>query len=160
MEIFEYRRSDVLEYAEKWAFKRNHRYFDFENIGGDCTSFVSQCIYAGCGVMNYTRDTGWYYNSAGDRAAAWSSVQYLYKFLTTNKGAGPFASVVGRSEIEAGDVVQLGNDTDGFHHSLIVVKATDQQIFVASHSFDTFMRPLDSYTGEHPRFLHIEGCRK
>ena len=67
-----YDRSKAAAYAEKWAFSRNPRYISFDGMGGDCTSFVSQCLYAGTGVMNFTRDTGWYYNSASDRAAAWS----------------------------------------------------------------------------------------
>ena len=75
-----YDRSKAAAYAEKWAFSRNPRYISFDGMGGDCTSFVSQCLYAGTGVMNYTRDTGWYYNSASDRAAAWSGVPYLYRF--------------------------------------------------------------------------------
>ena len=65
-----YDRSKAAAYAEKWAFSRNPRYISFDGMGGDCTSFVSQCLYAGTGVMNFTRDTGWYYNSASDRAAA------------------------------------------------------------------------------------------
>ena len=57
-----YDRSKAAAYAEKWAFSRNPRYISFDGMGGDCTSFVSQCLYAGTGVMNFTRDTGWYYN--------------------------------------------------------------------------------------------------
>lgn len=86
-----YDRSKAAAYAEKWAFSRNPRYISFDGMGGDCTSFVSQCLYAGTGVMNYTRDTGWYYNSASDRAAAWSGVPYLYRFLTGNRSVGPTA---------------------------------------------------------------------
>jgi len=42
--------------------------------------------------MNYTRDIGWYYSSSQNRAAAWSGVEYLYKFLINNKGVGPYAN--------------------------------------------------------------------
>ena len=73
-----------IEYARRWAFSANPAYYNFENIGGDCTNFVSQCLYAGGAVMNYTRDTGWYYNSLYDRAAAWTSVEYFYKFIVNN----------------------------------------------------------------------------
>ena len=47
-----YQREAVLEYAKRWAKGRNPRYLDFEHMGGDCTNFASQCIYAGSGVMN------------------------------------------------------------------------------------------------------------
>ena len=40
-----------IEYARRWAFSANPAYYNFENIGGDCTNFVSQCLYAGGAVM-------------------------------------------------------------------------------------------------------------
>ena len=55
-------------------------------FGGDCTNFVSQCIYAGSNVMNYDKNNGWYYNNTNDRAPSWSGVEFLYNFLTKNKG--------------------------------------------------------------------------
>ena len=56
----EYNRVQALEYAKKWAYARNPDYYNFDPVGGDCTSFVSQCIYAGSKTMNYQKDTGWY----------------------------------------------------------------------------------------------------
>ena len=76
-----YNRDKSVEYAHQWAYGRNPAYYNFDQLGGDCTSFISQCLYAGCGVMNYTRDTGWYYISSYDRAAAWSGVEFLHRFL-------------------------------------------------------------------------------
>ena len=55
----EYDRQKAKEYAKKWAYSRNPKYYNFDNVGGDCTSFISQCIYAGSGIMNYTKDIGW-----------------------------------------------------------------------------------------------------
>ncbi len=71
-----YDRASAVAYARYWALSRNPAYYDFENLGGDCTNFASQSICAGAKVMNFTPDTGWYYRSAADRAAAWSGVQY------------------------------------------------------------------------------------
>ena len=48
-----YDRFRAVAYALRWALSRNPRYFDFEDIGGDCTNYVSQCMCAGGGVMNY-----------------------------------------------------------------------------------------------------------
>ena len=45
-----YDRNKVVEYAEKWAYSRNPKYYNFDLIGGDCTSFVSQCIFAGSNI--------------------------------------------------------------------------------------------------------------
>ena len=55
-----YNRKNVYEYAKKWAYGRNPRYYNFDPVGGDCTNFVSQCIYAGYGQMNYDKNNGWY----------------------------------------------------------------------------------------------------
>ena len=85
-----YNREKAVEYAKKWAFSRNPYYYNFDNDGGDCTNFISQCVYAGAGVMNYTPTFGWYYNSPYSRAPAWSGVEYFYNFFTTNKKVGPY----------------------------------------------------------------------
>ena len=76
-----YDRGAAVDYARRWALSRNPAFYDFSDIGGDCTNFVSQCIYAGAGVMNYTKDTGWYYISSSDRTPSWTGVEYLYDFL-------------------------------------------------------------------------------
>lgn len=94
LEIVSYDRTAALSYAKKWAFGRNPEFYDFSNIGGDCTNFASQCIYAGAKVMNFTPVFGWYYISADNRTASWTGVEYLYNFLVSNEGAGPFAEEV------------------------------------------------------------------
>ena len=67
-----YNRTAAAAYAEKWALSRNPAYMDFDKLGGDCTSFASQCLRAGGCPMNYAKDVGWYYHSSSDRAAAWT----------------------------------------------------------------------------------------
>ena len=105
MRIFEYDRVAAVEYARKWAFARNPAYYDFTRIGGDCTNFASQCLFAGSGVMNYTPTFGWFYRSANDRSAAWTGVEYFYRFLIDNAelgvgvGAGPFAKETEKASI-------------------------------------------------------------
>ncbi len=158
MQITAYNRQSAVNYARKWALSRNKAFYDFENIGGDCTNFASQCIFAGARVMNYTPNTGWYYRSASDRAAAWSGVEYLYRFLINNKSVGPFASLVSKEDAEIGDIVQLGRNDGSFYHSPVIV-ATSPRILVAAHTFDALDRPLDTYIYDTARFIHIEGVR-
>lgn len=153
-----YNRDKTLRYASQWAMGRNPRYLDFEHFGGDCTNFASQCIYAGSGVMNYTPVMGWYYNSSYDRSPSWTGVQYLYDFLTKNKSVGPYAGETSPSGVQAGDIVQLGNG-NGFYHSPVIVGLEGGRIYVAAHSFDAYMRPLDTYIYEKARYLHIRGVR-
>ena len=153
-----YNRTAAVNYARRWALSRNPAYYDFEKIGGDCTNFASQCLYAGAGVMNYTRIMGWYYNSSYDRTPSWSGVEYLYNFLVSNKGLGPYARVVSVGEALPGDIVQLGTASGDFYHSPVITTVTPA-ILVAAHSYDVLDRPLSSYTYDQVRFLHIEGVR-
>lgn len=157
MMILPYDRISAVEYAKNWAMKRNPLYYNFDGQGGDCTNFISQCIYAGSRVMNYTKDTGWYYNSPSDRAAAWSAAQYLYNFLISNKGAGPYA--VSTSNPDPGDIILLNNG-DEFYHSLIISGFENGVPLVCAHTDDSLMRPLDTYYFSGKEILHIDAIRK
>jgi hypothetical protein len=159
-----YDRAKAVAYAQRWALDRNPAYGDFSKMGGDCTNFISQCIHAGGASMNYTPNTGWYYNSMSSRAPAWTGVEPLYRFLTTNSGKGPYAARATAGEMHPGDVVQLSfNDGGYFGHSLFVVKTGDppdiSNILVATHSFDSDNRPLNSWENVVYRYLHILGAR-
>ena len=68
MRFLEYDRESAIEYAKKWAYKRNNKYYNFDNVGGDCTNFISQCLYAGSKVMNYKKDLGWYYINGNNKS--------------------------------------------------------------------------------------------
>lgn len=155
----EYKRELAVAYAKQWALKRNPKYYDFEKIGGDCTNFVSQCIFAANGVMNDKPVTGWYYYNAANRSPAWTGVTFFYEFLVANKGVGPFAEEVNEEKVQPGDIVQLGGDK-GYYHSPIVVEVRQGRIFVAAHSFDVYGKPLDQYLYQKVRYLHIQGVRQ
>lgn len=155
-----YRREKAVQYAQRWAMSRNPSYLDFEKMGGDCTSFASQCLFAGSGVMNYTPVYGWYYITADKRSASWSGVTFLYSFLIRNSGAGPYATEATRAAMLPGDLLQLGDETGNFYHTPVVVAVSDGEIYVAAHTYDAWMRPLSTYEYEKIRYLHIEGARK
>lgn len=148
----------AVYYARKWALGRNPAYYDFEKIGGDCTNFVSQCIYAGARVMNYTPVMGWYYRSLSDRSASWSGVEYLCNFLVNNRAVGPYAHIVPQSEAKIGDVVQLGTSGGDFYHSSVITAITPS-ILVVAHSYDAVDIPLFLYNYESIRFIQIDGVR-
>ncbi len=153
-----YDRIAAVAYARQWALSRNPAFYDFQNIGGDCTNFASQCIYAGAKIMNYTPVFGWYYVSLSDRAPAWSGVEFLYNFLTTNTSVGPFGREVSQAEIQPGDIIQLGRADGDFYHTLVVTETTPQ-ILVCAHTNDALDRPLAAYNYYTARFLHIDGVR-
>ena len=43
----EYNRASAVAYARRWALSRNPLFTNFAGRGGDCTNFISQCVYAG-----------------------------------------------------------------------------------------------------------------
>lgn len=165
MKIIKYNRNPVVEYARKWAYSRNPKYYNFELIGGDCTNFVSQCIYAGSsGVMNYSKSNGWYYINGNNKSPSWTGVQFLYNFLCNNKSIGPYGNECAQNIIEIGDVAQLSFNGLTYEHSLIIVKIINinnfSNILTASHTIDSYERKISSYSFKKIRFVHIEGVRK
>ena len=155
-----YNRENAVAYARKYAFSQNSLFGNFAGIGGNCTNFVSQALYAGSCEMNFRPTFGWYYISLDDRSPSWTGVEYLYNFLINNTGIGPFAKEVSKDEIEVGDIIQLGNLTNHFYHSPVVVKKDGSNIFVAAHSDDAYMRNISSYKFDNIRYIHILGFRR
>jgi len=158
MREFEYDREFAVAYARKWALSRNPAYYDFSDLGGDCTNFASQCIFAGSGVMNYTPTYGWFYVSPSQRTASWTGVEYLYDFVTKNRSAGPFGIEVSENEVKPGDILQLGHSNGDFYHTPVIL-ATSPNILVAAHSNDALDRPLYTYDYDIIRYIHIDGVR-
>ena len=164
MPVKPYDRAGAVAYARQWAHGRNPKYADFSDMGGDCSSFISQALVAGGAIMNETPDTGWYYHSLASRAPGWSGVPFLWRFLTTNRGKGPFGHEVPLAEVIPGDIVQLKfAGMRDFSHSLLVVEAgfpaDAHTIHIAAHSYDSIDRPLDSYSFVEARALKVDGIR-
>lgn len=156
MRTVNYDRNLAVEYAKKWALHRNPRYYNFNELGGDCTNFVSQCVFAGSHIMNYKKDTGWYYNSINDRAAAFTSAEYFWKFLVNNKGIGPRAVETELENLEIGDIISLFNG-ERHYHSLIVCGFRNGVPLVCAHTDDSYMRSLSTYYYTELSALHIVG---
>ena len=155
----------AVKYAKWWALKRNPQYLDFSNLGGDCTNFCSQVLYAGGCRMNYTRTYGWYYKNGYDKAPAWTGVDYLYNFLIRDKDVGPIAQEVDLQQIEKGDIIQLSfvEDDNKYNHSLVVVNHEQTvdilNIRVCTHTDDRHDYSLTNYDWTKIRFLHIIGYK-
>lgn len=154
-----YNRDKAVEYAKKWALGRNPVFYDYTQIGGDCTNFASQVLYAGYGEMNYKPVYGWYYIDGNRKSPSWTGVNELYNFLTSNRGRGPRAAEVGIDGIEPGDLVQLDFNGDGrFDHTPVIIDVgeyTPDTVLLAAHTNDSLNRPLSDYDYADVRFLHI-----
>lgn len=163
MKIKEYDRKLVVEYAEKWAYLRNPKYYNFDPVGGDCTSFASQCIYEGSKVMNYDKNNGWYYINGNNKSPSWTGVEFLHNFLINNKKIGPFGKIVDINNIELGDIAQISFDGIKFAHSLVIIEigkvSSVDNILIAAHTFDTLNKQISEYNFNKIRFIHINGVR-
>lgn len=158
-----YDQEAAVAYAHRWAYGRNPLYYDYENLGGDCTSFASQVLYAGTGVMNFTPVFGWYYRDPNDKAPAWSGVEFFWDFMTRQEEtAGPYGRPCALRSLRPGDFVQLWNTQERFSHTPVVVATgripTLGNTLVAAHSQNADYRPLSSYSFQKIRFLHIQGA--
>ncbi len=154
-----YNREAALMYAERYAFSQNPLFGNFAGIGGNCTNFVSQCLYAGSCIMNYKSTFGWYYISLNERAPAWTGVDFFYNFIIGNKDVGPYGREASSDELEIGDVIQLGKNGEGYYHTLLVVGFDGEDILVAAQTENAFARPLSSYQNDYERYIKILGVR-
>ena len=148
-----YNRIAAINYAKKWALSRNPKYYNFDPVGGDCTSFISQCLFAGSQKMNYNLENGWFYNNGYDKSPSWSGVEFLYKFLTKNKSYGPRGKEVSQNEIQPGDIAQLSFSGNKFEHSLLILDPTT--LSVAAHTYDVLGKKIGEYNFSKIRFIHI-----
>lgn len=165
MKLTPYDRAAAVRYAHAWAYGRNPQFYDYELIGGDCTNFASQCLYAGSRIMDYTPTYGWFYIDANRKAPAWTGVEYFFNYLTRGRvSAGPAARNTSIFELLPGDVVQLAFDGVRWAHSPVVVAVGEprsfENVLVAAHSYDADYRPLASYEFTNARFLHVFGVYK
>lgn len=159
-----YDRRRAVSYALKWAYSRNPRFYDFEDIGGDCTNFVSQCLYAGSGVMNFSSENGWYFIDTNNRSPSWTGVEFLREFLLTNEGPGVYGEQRELNQLQPGDVIQLRNSDGRLYHTMIVsyifYPGNPENIFICAHSYDARNRRLSTYDYAGAEGIHILGARR
>jgi len=127
-----YNRANAINYAEKYALKSNSNYKNFDDNGGDCTNFVSQCINAG----NIPLSNFW-----KPYTFPWIRVNELYSFLTRNKYAIEVSSL---SLLDKGDLIQFFSNSKGFfaHSGIITNTLANGEILYSCHSYDKLNFPL------------------
>ncbi|HAJ77877.1 MAG TPA: amidase [Clostridiales bacterium] len=155
-----YNREKAIEYAYTWWNKRNPKFYNFDELGGDCTNFVSQCLYYGGINMNYTH-LGWFYKSLNYRSPSWTGVDEFYSFsMNNNYGLGVKCAVSNLKDIKMGDIVQLQlNNENEFQHTALITKIINEDnkknVFITCHSYDAKDKSISSYNYKNIRFLKI-----
>lgn len=152
-----YNRIDAIEYAKKYVYNYNDKFYNFTNIGGDCTNFVSQCLFAGNIKMDYTFN-GWFYSSINSRSPSWTSVEEFWNYGLQNKN---FKIIeVDIRNLEIGDIVQFYNSkTRRYYHNVIITKIIEpksiKNILVTSHDNNAYNKSLIEYNNSFFRFGKI-----
>ena len=151
-----YDRQKAVDYAHTWWNRRNPQFYDFENLGGDCTNFISQCLLYGGLEMR----PEWPYYNLLNRTPSWTGVNEFYAFLTNSNNHEPLAKTINEQDVELGDIVQLVLLGPYFHHTAIITKILGNEpklenICVTCHTLDAIDKPLMSYRILKYRFLKI-----
>lgn len=162
LKINKYDRNLAVKYAIEYSLKKNPKYFDYSNSGGNCTNYVSQCVFAGASQMNFS-DNGWFYISPNNTSVSWANVEPFFNFAINNQGEGFFATYGYFSTCEIGDIIQLQfKDKTHYSHSLIISKIenrTPSGIFVCANTSDVKNKKLLYYSYKNIRIIHILGFR-
>jgi len=151
-----YNRIDAINYAKKYALNPNPNYEYFKvtnNIGGDCTNFISQCLHAGGGKMVYNRKNPWWYQNR-TCSSSWSVAHELYWLLKTNKtnnSEGPKGFEVNTLEsLELGDLIFYGNKNNIILHSSIITDFLNNLPLISQHTAEglsiSYLKPWKVYT--------------
>jgi hypothetical protein len=168
-QIIPFDREKAIEYARRWALDRNSNFYNFDDIGGDCTNYISQILLAGgCRMDKSSSLYGWYYNNTNDKSPSWTGVEQLFNYLIKEREHGIIALEIDASEVEAGDIVQLSFNGKTFQHTPFIISArrnqlgavSFEQIKVCAHSFDSDNRSLDTYQWKKIRFIRILGFKE
>ncbi|MFI8227861.1 amidase domain-containing protein [Streptomyces sp. NPDC085900] len=141
----------MAAYAEKYWKNYNTAYRRYNGMGGDCTNFLSQSLYAG-GWKQVTASTEdydtWYSGSSSD-SDTWIGVNEWSWFTQTAKRTTPLANAY---QMDVGDVLQMDFDKDGSKdHSMMTTYRSGSGVpYVTYHDADTYRRSLSSLIASYP----------
>lgn len=125
--FYGYNISRAVDYALTYALEMNPKFGNYEKWGGDCTNYVSQCLYAG-GIpfdeegmdVRYK----WYWYSEAMRAPSWTAADSLRFYMENNNNQnqpsfGLRAEPTTIYNLLRGDVIQFVESDNQAYHSII-----------------------------------------
>ncbi len=170
-----YDRQKAADYGYEWVsadkIVRNPAYTAYDDYGGNCNNYISQCLFAGGIPMDYSGDYQWKYYSdevneahaAAGRTPSWTSVDGFYNYCKNNTGSGLVALT--DCELysgEVGDIVQISCYGE-WDHSVIITKVIYDEngnpidFLVNSNTSDKGGYPLSAYEAKQLRLIKIIG---
>lgn len=130
----------AIEYADKYAINYNPAYYNFNNIGGDCANYVSQCISAGGMpqvVCSQYGTSGWFYKTSSNRSATWTGAPQLRTWMANNRGV--LISKPSSSQMYAGSPFFTN---DGGHALICVGKNAEGSPIYSAHNNDAYREKI------------------
>ena len=169
-QFYDYNREAAVDYAKKWALGRNPAYKDYENLGGDCTNYISQSIHAGGIPFDHNGEEykKWYWYSDASRTPSWTSAELLHLYIMSNNNKysqnhGIYARSANYNELELGDLVQLVYNGNAYHTMIVTDIILEGEYvldyLVCQHTYDLLDYPLSMKVGER-RYIKILGYYK
>lgn len=164
-----YHREKATSYAKKYAINPNSPpWGNYERLGGDCTNFVSQCLFAGEIPFDTTGKSElekWYWYSENNRVPTWTSANFFKDYLLINKKGGIRAYLSTFDKMLKGDIVQLGDEMHTRHSMIVVDDIKDAEgnrvdLVIAQHSISEEGRGYNIPLSTKPidrLYWHIEG---
>ncbi len=170
-----YDRQKAADYANEWVsadkIVRNPDYSAYDDYGGNCNNYISQCLYAAGVPMDYAGGSQWKYysdevnenNVAAGRTPSWTSVDGFYDYCADNAGGGLVALTDCQLyAAEVGDIIQI-SAYGGWDHSVIITKVIYDEngnpvdFLVNSNTSDKGAYPLSAYEAKQLRLIKIFG---
>ncbi len=156
-----YDRQAAVEYARAWVGQRSSQWPAYDQYGGNCQNFVSQCLLAGGIPMDTAGDHIWkWYGEAPSvtagtwgRSASWSAVGDFREYAAGNQGDWGLQAGVDAPYFsgQPGDILQMGPAPGDLRHTVLITGlVTDQEgktvdYLVASNTADLTDFPAGAY---------------
>ncbi|WP_175407751.1 amidase domain-containing protein [Streptomyces sp. TRM64462] len=141
----------MAAYAEKYWQNYNPAYRKFNDMGGDCTNFVSQSLKAGGwqhapGSYNDYR-TWWYGDSY--QSTSWVGADEWSWFTLSQKRATNLANVY---QMDVGDIMQMDFDRNGSkdHTMVVSYRGWTGVPYLTYHSVNTYRKSVASIIASYP----------
>lgn len=171
----DYDRTAAVAYAMDWvdplSVIRNDAWGRYDEYGGNCNNYISQCLYAGGIPMDTEGEEQWKWygdsvntrQTASGRSGSWAGVEEFYDYAEGNTGYGLAADTTANLYTgQAGDILQYG--VNGvWNHSVIitdVVKGADGSVkdyLINSNTTDRINYPASAYAYSDLRLIRILG---
>lgn len=146
-----YKYAAMATYAEKYWKNYNTAYRRYSSVGGDCTNFVSQSLFAGGWkqVTSSREDYGTWYSKTSGESDTWIGVNEWSWFTQTAKRTTALANAY---QMDVGDLLQMDFDRDGSkdHSMMTTYRSSSGVPYLTYHDTDTYRRSLSSLIASYP----------